>query len=161
VERSDFGRSDRGRLLLARARQLVERGALRFSTELRGEALYRKERGSRPLLYVRVERLAGEHTLPTRAEMAERVFHETLHAVKDSARKSLEEECDAFCAAEEARAAIEGRLPRYPVTRDGQPVWKWVRSAYRDLKSDPEYRPVGRTLAELARRSGRPARAAE
>jgi hypothetical protein len=68
--------------------------------------------------------------------------------------KSSEEECDAFCAAEEAAAGASGRLPRYPVMREEETVWKWVQNVYSQIPSDKTYVPVGCTLNDLAVRTG-------
>ncbi|MHC4916813.1 MAG: hypothetical protein ACYTGB_15120 [Planctomycetota bacterium] len=156
VDSSGFGKTERGRLLAAEVRALMDRGALRFSAELGTEALCRRERGCAAVLYVGVYRGPKGLVLPSRGEMAERIFHETLHALKDSERKSREEECDAFCAAAEACAAVEGRPVGYPVTRGGRGLWEWVRDAYPDAPEDPSYRPVGMDRSELARRAGLP-----
>ncbi len=156
VRESEFGRTERGQALSARLDEFLARGGVRFSSSLGSEALYRKEFGCAPLLYIRTPRAPGGHFLPEPGEFAERTYHETLHAVKDSDTKSWEEECDAFCAAEQARAAVEKRPPRYPVKRDGEVLWQWVKSAYPELRSDPSYQPVGQTLKELGEKAGRP-----
>ena len=156
VEASEFGKTERGRALSSAARGMMARGALRFSAELGTEGLCRRERGAAPVLYIGVYRGPRGFVLPSRGEMAERIYHETLHGLKDSKRKSLEEECDAFCAAAQACAAVEGRTVSYPVTRGGRNLWEWVRSAYPDAKGDPLYRPVGIGREELVRMAGIP-----
>ncbi len=157
VEASEFGKTERGRALSSAARGMMGRDALRFSAELGTEGLCRRERGAAPVLYVGVYRGPRGFVLPSRGEMAERIYHETLHALKDSKRKSLEEECDAFCAAAEACAAVEGRAVSYPVTRGGRNLWEWVGSAYPGADRDPGYKPVGIGREELVRRAGIPA----
>jgi hypothetical protein len=87
-------------------------------------------------------------------ELAQRIYHETLHSVMGSRHRSIEEECDAFCAAEEAAAAVERRLPRYPVMRDGKPIEEWVKDVYSQYPSSTTYVPVGCTVEELAARTG-------
>lgn len=154
VRRSEFGRGERGRALSVQAASFLEGGRLMFSTELRTEALYRKEPGAAPVLYIGVFGCPRGFVLPGRGELAERIYHEALHAVKRADRKTYEEECDAYCAAEEARSAVEGRSPSFPVERDGEVLWLWVTSTYVHARSDPEYAPVGQTLRELARKAG-------
>jgi hypothetical protein len=154
VRESEFGRSERGATLTARVARFIEDGRLRFSAELESEALYRKGPGCAPILYVGVHGTSKGFVLPGRGQLAERIYHETLHAVKQSAKKTYEEECDAFCAAEEARAAVEGRPPDFPVTRDGLVLWRWVGAKYEGSCSDPDYVPVGQTLRDLARKTG-------
>ena len=154
VDESPFGRTERGRILTQHARDLIDRGRLRFSDELGGEALYRKELGCRPILYIGVIQSRTRVLWPEPASLAECIFHETLHAVVNSRKRCLEEECDAFCAAEEAAAAVEGRPPVYPVPRDNEPIWQWVRAAYRRTPSNPDYTPIGHTREELAKKTG-------
>ncbi len=169
VEASEFGRSERGAALTSCANRFVEEDRVRFSAHLKTEALYRKEPGRAPVLYISVFAWSRGFVLPSRGELAERIYHEALHAVKRSGRKSFEEECDAFCAAEEARAAGEVRPPVFPLRRDGEILWRWVVGTYKDAgpfrpdtvdptniraRSAPGYAPVGRTLDELARKAG-------
>jgi hypothetical protein len=154
VERSTFGGTPRGRRLTSAARAMVRAGRVRFSPELEGEALYRRELGCAPVLYISVAACRDRVLWPAQARLAERLYHETLHAVVDSESRSWEEECDAFCAAEQARAAVAGEAPRYPVRRDGVPVWDWVRENYPHMASAPGYVPVGLTRAELGGMSG-------
>jgi len=156
VRGSEFGRSERGSALTDEIEQFLEDGRIVFTTDISGEALYRKEFGSAPVLYVGVYGAVRGCLLPDRGEIAQRLYHEALHSVKGSARKSLEEECDAYCAAEEARAAVEGRPPVFPLRRDGRPLWEWVTAAYRDVKSDSSYVPVGQTPEDLAEKAGMP-----
>lgn len=154
VGQSEFGQTERGRKLTQQAQDLLRDGRIRFSAGLEMDSLYRKEFGSRPILYIAVLR-GKDSVLWLDAEaLARRIYHEVLHATVGSKRKSKEEECDAFCAAEEAVSAVEKRPPRYPVMRDGQSVWKWVQVAYPDTPSDPGYKPVGYTFAEFAARTG-------
>jgi hypothetical protein len=154
IRKSEFGRSDRGRRLTAEADALARRGGIRFCPDLGVEALYRKELGRRPVLYISVLRHRNGVLWPSQTELAERIYHESLHAVVRSKRKCREEECDAFCAAEEAAAAIEQRSPACPVRRDGLTVWQWVRRAYAQHPSDPDYQPVGYTPEQLAVMAG-------
>ena len=166
VRQSEFGGSERGSALTGEIERFLEDGRIVFTADISGEALYRKEPFAAPVLYivvylpacVRRHTQAGGavrgHLLPDRGEIAQRLYHEALHSVKRSPRKSLEEECDAFCAAEEARAAIEGRAPAFPLERDGRPLWEWVTATYRDATSDPSYLPVGQTPEDLAEKSG-------
>ena len=154
VGKSDFGRSPRGALLTAAAMKLMDEGRVRFSPNLEQEALYRKEPGRRPVLYISVF-FHNERVLWPRAEeLAERLYHESLHSLVQAKHRSREEECDAFCAASEAAAAVDQRLPGYPVMRDGKPVWEWVQETYAEYPSDETYVPVGCTLKELAARTG-------
>jgi hypothetical protein len=154
VRKSDFGSSPRGRLLTAAAMDLMDQGRIRFSPNLEQEALYRKELGRKPVLYISVFCHKDRVLWPLPEELAERIYHEALHTVVQSKNKSREEECDAFCAAAEAAAGASGRLPRYPVMREGQTVWKWVQNAYSQYPSDRTYVPVGCTLDDLAVRTG-------
>ena len=153
VGASDFGRAPRGEALTRRARELLRGGHIRFTEALDVDALYRKERMGEGILYIGVVRRRDGIEWPTAAELARRIYHETLHALVGTSTPSLEEECDAFCAAEEASAVVENRAPRYPVIRDGQRVWEWVKAAYSKLPSNPDYQPVGYTPAELAERT--------
>jgi hypothetical protein len=158
IKASEFGKSKRGAALTEEAEKLLARDAIRFSAGLDKEALLRKEAGSRPVLYIRVFAIADSVVLPAQSELAECLYHEGLHAAQRSEGRSWEEECDAFCAAEEARAVVEDRAPRFPVERDGQIIWEWVTATYTELFSNPEYQPVGQTQAELNSRAGIPAR---
>ena len=76
--------------------------------------------------------------MPRPEQLAQRVCHETLHAVVGSKDRAKEEECDVFCAAEEAAAAV------------GQ----CVQQSYPQHPSHKTYAPVGCTLKELAARTG-------
>ena len=154
VGASGFGRTPRGEKLTRHARELLQSGRIRFTDALEVDALYRKERIGKGVLYIVVTRIPRGIEWPTADELARRVYHETLHAVVDSWSGCKEEECDGFCAAEEAAAAIENRAPQYPVMRDGDRIWDWVATAYPKVVSNPRYRPVGYTLAELAKRTG-------
>jgi hypothetical protein len=154
VRKSDFGSSQRGKLLTAAAMDFMDQDRIRFSPNMEQEALYRKEVGRRPILYISVFCHKDRVLWPPPEELAERIYHESLHAVVQSKNKSREEECDAFCAAEEAAAAVSKRLPRYPVMRDGETVWMWVRNVYSQSPSDRTYVPVGCTLNDLAVRTG-------
>jgi len=166
VRASAFGRGERGSALTDEIERFLEDGRIVFTADISGEALYRKEFLTAPVLYVgvylsacgRQHAQAGgsrrRYVLPDRGEIAQRLYHEALHSVKQSDRKTYEEECDAFCAAEEARAAVEGRPPVFPLRRDGRPLWEWVTATYRDAKSDPSYVPVGRTPEDLAEMAG-------
>ncbi|MFC1462934.1 hypothetical protein ACFLQU_04930 [Verrucomicrobiota bacterium] len=154
VGKSDFGRSPRGAALAAAAVELMDQGRVRFSPNLDQEALYRKEFGRRPVLYISVFFHNGRVLWPQPEELAERIYHESLHSIAQSKHKSKEEECDAFCAAEEAAAAVGQRSPRYPVMRDGKTVFKWVQEVYSRYPSDRAYVPVGCTSEELADRTG-------
>ncbi len=154
VRASDFGRGERGAVLTAEIERFLEDGRLVLTADISGEALYRKELCAAPVLYVGVYGCPRGYLLPDRSEIAERLYHEALHSVKRSDRKVYEEECDAYCAAEEARAAVEGRAPDFPLERDGRPVWEWVTATYEDAASDPAYAPVGRSIGDLAEKAG-------
>lgn len=144
-----LSRSPRGAACLAFIDEMVQHKGIRFSPGLPYEALYRKEFGRRPVLYVGVIRMGMGVIRPSDAELAERIFHETIHALKHSDPASWEEECDAFCAAEQAAAAVEKRPAVCLVLRDGANLWDWVRREYPDHVSDPAYVPVSATRTEL------------
>lgn len=154
VQQSEFGRTERGRRLTDRARSLLDRGGIRFSDSLGAEALCVRYFGGDPVLYVGVIRARNGIAWPSDAAIAKRIFHESLHLETGTASKSKEEECDAFCAAEEAAAAVMQREARYPVKRDGRLVWKWVQRIYKESASDPKYQPVGYMFSELAEKTG-------
>jgi hypothetical protein len=154
VAESDFGRSSRGAVVTAAAVELVSDGRVRFSPNMAEEALYRKEFGRPPVLYISVFCHGKRVMWPRPAELAERICHESLHTVVQSRDRSKEEECDAFCAAEEASAAVGQRSPRYPVMRDGRKIWDWIQEVYSNYPSDREYDPIGYTLQELSVRTG-------
>jgi len=154
VRGSEFGKSERGSTLTDEIERFLDDDRIVFTADIAGEALYRKEFGSAPVLYIGVYGAVRGYLLPDRGEIAQRLYHEALHSVKGAAHKSLEEECDAFCAAEEARAAVDGRPPAFPLRRDGRPLWEWVAAAYRDVKSNPSYVPVGQTPEDLAEKAG-------
>ncbi len=156
VSNSKFGASERGARLTTAATALMAKGLLRFSPNLEQEALYRKEYGGDPVLYLSVYCHKDQVLWPAPEELAERIYHETLHAVVGSKKKSKEEESDAFCAAEEAAAAAVKRPARYPVMRDGVKIWDWVQDAYPQCPADDTYVPVGYTLKQLSARIGRP-----
>jgi len=156
VRASEFGDTPRGKLLVAEAERMLKRRGIRFCPDLVQEALYRREFGCRPMLYISAPLVNGEVRWPDRVTLAQRVFHETLHCVVDSEERSFEEECDAFCAAEEAAAVIEARSPVYPVTRDGETIWVWVQREYANCVPNSRYQPVGCGRDELAARTGIP-----
>lgn len=160
VGASEFGRSERGAILTGEIERFLEDGRLVFTADISTEALYRKEFCKAPVLYIGVFGCPRGYMLPDRGEIAERLYHEALHSVKRSAGKSYEEECDAYCAAEEARAAVEERAPAFPLKRDGGPLWAWVTVTYEDATSNPAYAPVGRSHEELTEKAGK-ARAGE
>lgn len=143
VRNSDFGRSRRGGLVTGAAAEMIDRGRVRFSPNLGQEALYRKELGREPVIYLSVCCYGDRVLWPSSEELAERVYHESLHVAVRSRRKSREEECDAFCVAAEAAAVVRGRAPCYPVMRDGTTVWKWVENVYTQYPSDRAYAPIG------------------
>ncbi|MHC4248313.1 MAG: hypothetical protein ACYS9X_04220 [Planctomycetota bacterium] len=151
---SEFGKGPRGAALTGEIERFLEDGRLVFTADISGEALYRKEFCADPVLYVGVFGCPRGHLLPDRAEIAERLYHEALHSVKRSGRKTREEECDAYCAAEEARASVDGRAPAFPLEREGRPLWEWVAATYEDAASDPAYVPVGQGLEDLMEKAG-------
>ncbi|MHC5054082.1 MAG: hypothetical protein ACYTKD_05115 [Planctomycetota bacterium] len=154
VSASEFGRGERGAALTGEIERFLEDGRLVFTADISTEALYRKELCAAPVLYVGVFGCPRGYLLPDRAEIAERLYHEALHSVKRSAAKFYEEECDAYCAAEEARASVEGRALAFPLERDGRPLWEWVTATYEDAASDPAYAPVGQSLEDLMEKAG-------
>lgn len=156
VRNSTFGRSYRGNVLTASALKMMAAGNIKFSPNLAQEALYRKEVGRSPVLYISVFVRNDRVMWPLPEELAERIYHESLHAAIQTENHSRQEECDAYCAAEEAAAVVAGRSPRLPVMRDGKPVWEWVQDAYSTYPSDKSYLPVGYTLTELAARTENP-----
>lgn len=154
IGESEYGRSTRGAILTAKARAMMEDRRIRFSPNLPQEALCWKEWLREPVLYISVFFHKDRVSWPPRSSLAERIYHEALHAVVGGNRPSRQEECDAFCAAEEAAAAVSGRIPQYPVMRDGKTVWTWVSEVYTESRSFPKYEPVGCAQQELAARTG-------
>ncbi len=154
VRKSPFGQSERGTILTNQTQELIRDGRIRFSVNMQIECLYRKEFGCQPVLYIGVLK-SGERVLwPDAEAFARRIYHEVLHVVINSEVESKEEECDAFCAAEEAVSGVENRPPRYPVMKDGKCTWEWVNIKYNKTPSDINYKPLGYTLSELALKTG-------
>jgi hypothetical protein len=154
VDRTEFGKTPRCKVLTDKLRELLDKGRIRFSINLDRECLYRQELGSEPLLYIAVSYGKYGPVWPDHDALARRIYHEALHGVIKSKKDSKEEESDAFCLAAEVLAAIEGREVAYPVMKDGKSVWEWVNESYTETPSDKNYKPLGYSFAELAEKTG-------
>ncbi|MCB2156221.1 hypothetical protein KQI84_15195 [bacterium] len=156
IDASDFGQTERGQILTARLRKFIASGHLRFSPDLRAESILWDQPGLPQMIYIGAMESPRGATFPNAERLAKRLYHEALHAEQNSKVVCLEEECDAFTAAEEASAAVAGRKPRYPVLRDNEPIWDWVNVNYTEMSSNENYRPVGRSHDDLAEKAGEP-----
>lgn len=156
IRNTEFGHSPRGVILSNKADEFLAGNRIRFSPNLEQEAVYRKEPFKHAVIYISVPVIKKRILWPTKHEIAERIYHESVHAVANSANRSREEECDAFCAAEQAAVSITGKHPVYPVTRDGKNVWPWIEETYLSSPSDRTYKPVGTTLEDIMEKTGGP-----
>ena len=156
VDRTEFGKKQRCKILTDKLRELLEKGRIRFSMNLDRECLYRQELGSEPLLYIAVSYGRYGPVWPDHDALGRRIYHEALHGVIKSKQDSKQEECDAFCVAAEVVSAIEGREVSYPVMKDGKSVWEWVNESYIDAPSDTNYHPLESSYEELAVKVGIP-----
>ncbi len=137
---SEWARTGRGKKLCIALSKMVKRRMISFTPDISQQALLRGE-GRQSILYIRVLAGAkGAYIFPDRETLAEALFHEALHYVQNNRSESIEEEVDAFHAAEEARASYLGVKPVFPLKRDGIPVQQWVKENYTDLGSNPGYR---------------------
>lgn len=154
---SSFGRSQRGRALIAEIERLVESDRIVFSADLggpRGLSLYNVFRRKRIYLKV-IEMNHGRylHQLPW--QLSEVLFHEALHSLRAGFHSSsFEEECDAFAAGLQAEAASKGSAPDSVFRMDGHPLAKFVNNAYPGIRHDPGYQPVGESLEWLTQHIG-------
>ena len=105
-------------------------------------------------MYVRVTRgSTNKYVHQTDEGIAESIFHEAVHALRQGNGNSIEEECDGFIAGLTAAAALRGD-PLEPITLNGKPVSHDVTRMYGELARDVYYIPVGATREWLMRVSG-------
>ena len=151
---TQFGRSERGRLLAETIRDFARRGRLVFTAELDTQALYRREADGYEALYVKVLRLSGKPVHQSPQWVAEGLFHEAVHARSPRNAMSIDEECDGFAAGLAAGALIDGSDVPDLLTIEGRPVADFVRRAYPDLPRNPAYQPVGQSREWLKATTG-------
>lgn len=154
VDRTEFGKTERCKILTDKLRNLLRKNRIRFSMNLDRECLYRKKFNCEPILYIAVSYGKYGPVWPDHDALARRIYHEALHGVIQSEKDSKQEECDAFCAGAEVVAAIQGDEFSYPVMKDGQTVWEWVNVYYPDAESNSKYKPLGYSYRELAEKVG-------
>ena len=156
VRESPFGNSKRGAELTSTLQRFLRESRVKFSDSIHLRCLCRKEFGGQAILYIGVIRSRQGLVWQDSEALARRIYHEVLHAIIGSKEDSKQEECDAFCAGAEAVAAVEKRSCEYPVRKDGQIVWEWVKDKYPDTPSDKNYIPMGYTFSDLAEKTGIP-----
>jgi hypothetical protein len=156
VRQSPFAHSKRGAELTSTLHKFLNESRVKFSDSIHLRCLCRKEFGGQAILYIGVIRSRQGLVWQDSEALARRIYHEVLHAIIGSSEDSKQEECDAFCAGAEAVAAVEKRTCEYPVRKDGQIVWEWVKDKYPDTPSDKNYIPLEYTFSELAEKTGIP-----
>jgi len=152
ISNSDFGRSERGKMLVSEIRRQLDVNRIVFSSDLKGP------RGLTvsPILFSRriyikvLEMNHGKyiHQLPW--QLSEALFHEAVHSLNSGYHgNSIEEECDAFMAGVTVEAISRGEPPATILTMDGMPVGEFVKQSYRKIPRNPDYKPIGITLQSL------------
>jgi hypothetical protein len=156
ISASEFGQSERGRMLLDEIRRLLKADRIVFSAELPGKrGLSWREKGGTQTVFIMVLEMNGGkylHQLPF--QVSEALFHEAVHSLKSGVHGScIEEECDGFAAGLTAQMVSIGvELPEL-FTMDGMPLGEFVASRYPELCSNPDYKPVGRTIEWLRKQA--------
>ncbi len=154
---SDFGRTKRGKLLIAEVQSLLKDDRIVFSSALKGKRGLSWSEWWRPrIVYIKILRVNREkylHQMPS--QLIEVLFHEALHSIKGGFHAtSIEEECDAFAAGLCAEAASQGIEPPDILRIDGKPVAEFVMASYSGAPRKPDYQPVGESIEWLRKRTG-------
>ena len=156
LELSDFGGTERGRLIIAEVRQLLARNQIQFApmSETRG-LTWDPILGGR-IVYIKVIEMAKGRFLHQRPQgIMEALVHESVHAIRKTRwRVSVDEECDCFAAGIEVGHIVAGVRPPVLLEVDGQPVATFVMNNYPTLRRSADYSPVGQSREWLARRTG-------
>ncbi len=146
VEQTTWGGSQRAQLLIAELNTLLKKNHLAFSDEIVDTGYTYRPRNGQPRVYVKVQRQSnGQYQHHDPNLLAEVIFHEALHAIQGQ-KGSQEQECDAYLAGLEARAAFEGlnRPGRFEL--EGMRIADFVLKRYPNLPPQPNYQPLGRPL---------------
>jgi hypothetical protein len=157
LSQTDFGRSGRGRLLVAEVEYLLRHNRIVFSAQLKGKrGLSWSEWWGPKTIFIRIlEVNEGRYIHQMPSQIVECLFHEALHSIKGRFHgTSIEEECDAFAAGLCAEAASKGIEPPDILRIDGKPVAEFVAASYPEAPRKRDYRPVGESLEWLMKRTG-------
>lgn len=159
IRSTEFGKSERGRILFDRVEKIVDQKKLIFTSEILGgeKALCKCDFVGGEIWYVEVKRNEdGSYTHQLPHQLIELAFHEALHSVKGGfgGKASIEEECDAFVAGNQAEAAVQGVEPQAVVILEDVPVAKFVERSYAGIAHQADYVPVVESFEWLKKRSG-------
>ena len=158
LDRGAWGRTERGQILIQKARELLGEDRIDFSARLNGPrgVTWRPFFWSRDRVFLKVLERPGDrylHQLPY--QLIEALIHESLHAVKGGHwRASRPEEWDAFVAGLQAEAAVLGHDSPPPLRLDGLTMAEFVDRYYPDAKNKPGYQPVGQSFEWLKQMAG-------
>ena len=156
LKQSDFGRTERGRLIIAEARRLLAHNQIQFASMSDTRGLTWDPIVGGRIIYIKVIEMAGDRFLHQRPQgIMEALVHETVHSIKKTRRRStIDEECDCFAAGIEAGHLVAGEHPTALLKVDGQPIATFVTDNYPTLRRSAAYSPVGESREWLARRTG-------
>jgi hypothetical protein len=159
IRGTEFGKSERGRLLFDRVEKIMDQKKVVFTAEILGgeNALCKCDFIGGETWYIEVKlNEDGSYTHLPPHQLIEVAFHEALHSVKGGfgGKASIEEECDAFVAGHQAEAAVQGIEPQQVVILEDVPVAKFVARSYAGIEHNPEYQPVVESVEWLKSRSG-------
>jgi hypothetical protein len=159
IRSTEFGKSERGRLLFDRVEKIMDQKKIIFTSEILGgeNALCKCDFIGGEKWYIEVKRNEeGTFTHLPPHQLIEVAFHEALHSVKGGygGKASIEEECDAFVAGHQAEAAVQGIEPQQVVILEDVPVAKFVARSYVGIEHNSQYEPVAESFDWLKKRSG-------
>jgi hypothetical protein len=146
LKRTEFGRTQRGQLVLGQVARLLTEDRIVFSARLgNARGLSWHEVLGEQVVFVKALELGrGQYLHLTEPQIMEVLGHEAIHWLnKHYQEASLEEECDAFAAGLYTEAAALGVEPPAHLTMSGIPLVTFVTRKYPDSRHDPDYVPVG------------------
>jgi len=154
---SDFGRSERGRVLINEVTRLLKEDRIVFSSGLGGPRglTWHNLFGAKRVYIKTLEMNHGKylHQLPW--QLSEALFHEAVHSLQGGFHgNSIEEECDAFAAGACAEAVSRCVAPAAVLKMDGMPIGEFVQRSYPGTARNPRYRPIGESLERLKQHTG-------
>jgi hypothetical protein len=158
IRDTEFAKSERGRVLFERVSDFVINNRIVFTSEILGgeKALCKVDLFGDETWYIEVTKTEdGRYVHQAPYQLAEVAFHEALHSIKGGYNSaSVEEECDAFVAGNQAEAASQGVDPQDVVMLEDMPVAKFVEKRYEGITHKYDYEPVGQSMEWLKQRSG-------
>jgi hypothetical protein len=157
IRGSEFGKSARGKLLCERVTNFLEQDRIIFTADIMGgeKALCDRDVFGNEIWYIEVSKNQGQYTQQFSHQIAEVTFHEALHSIKGGFyTASIEEECDAFVAGQQAEAASQGIESQDIVTLEDVPVAQFVERSYTGLSHKTDYEPVAESMDWLKKHSG-------